>query len=221
MTKKVVRTKLTDDAFVNRVRNLTKRHSADWALLVFDGCVGRSIKEVARLSGRDQSWVQERLDEYAMIEAAGGIPGEGDRGTVPLVGRQDQRREIVKTFAPAKPCAEYVEDYEEQGMEPAVAARLAKAYEATEKALDKGVIKESRDKEKNRFFEVALNPASEWNLKLNNICSDIRSAASALDDAKVNDLKRRETHDRVVAAFEKLEEQIERIHNFHNKHSEV
>jgi hypothetical protein len=177
--------KLSDKEILQRAELLKKRHNSEWAELVYEACVGRSITQLAELIDYSRQWVQERLDEYAMQQA-------GCRPATPLTGGRAERREIINRYAPKSPDEEYVAEYESSGYTPEVASRLARVYEATEVALDRGAIKESVTHERERVREIAT-----------------------LEEAKISDLKKKATRDRIAEAHAKWMEQIERIENFH------
>jgi hypothetical protein len=200
--------KLSDKEILQRAELLKKRHNSEWAELVYEACVGRSITQLAELIDYSRQWVQERLDEYAMQQA-------GCRPATPLTGGRAERREIINRYAPKSPDEEYVAEYESSGYTPEVASRLARVYEATEVALDRGAIKESVTHERERVREIALPQGVEWEMRLRRICGDVKSASATLEEAKISDLKKKATRDRIAEAHAKWMEQIERIENFH------
>jgi hypothetical protein len=201
--------KLSDKEILQRAELLKKRHNSEWAQLIYDACVGRTMGEVARLVGYSGDWVRDRLDEYAINEVVGVATGD------PAIGGQEKREQLIKHYAPKQVDSEYVADYEAAGHTPEVAKRLARVYEAAEVALDSGAIKESVNRERERVREIALPQGVAWEMELRTECNRLKVFAAMLNAAKITDLKKKITRDRIAEAHAKWMEQIERIENFH------
>jgi hypothetical protein len=122
---------------------------------------------------------------------------------------------VIRSHAPEAPDDDYVAEYEAEGHTPEVAKRLARAYEATEKAIDAGVVQESRGKENERLTRIVLPEGTDWTMRLRRACADVALAARLLNDAKMNDLRRADTRKQIAAVHAKWMEQIERIENLH------
>ena len=127
---------------------LKQRQKADVARLVYESCCHREIKEVARLLEQTVNWVHQHLECYAVVFAQGGYhcPNEAAKRPVLQTDREEIRR--VMQYAPNKPDGDYVAGREGEGFTQEVARILALAYEATENALEAGVIQDVFEKKK-------------------------------------------------------------------------
>lgn len=114
----------------------------------------------------------------------------------------------------------YLEHYLEQGHEPAAAIRLAKAEWAAESAVEAGVIKEDVNKRNEKVNRILFpeDAKDTFDLDLKMHIARVKAAASFLDNAKVNYLRRKSTCEMVESANEKWVEQVDRILNLHPNH---
>lgn len=114
----------------------------------------------------------------------------------------------------------YLEHYVEQGHEPAAAVRLAKAEWAAESAVEAGVIKEDVNKRNEKVNRILFpeDAKDTFDIDLKMHIARVKAAASFLDNAKVNFLRRKSTCEMVESANEKWIEQVDRILNFHPNH---
>ena len=98
--------------------------------------------------------------------------------------------------------APYLEHYVQQGHKPAAATRLAKAEWAAEAAVEAGVIKESTNKRKEKVNQILFpkDSADTFELDLKMHMARVRSAAAFLDSAKVRNLRRKSTCEKVAEA---------------------
>ena len=96
----------------------------------------------------------------------------------------------------------YFDHYVQQGHEPAAATRLAKAEWAAEAAVEAGVIKESTNKRKEKVNQILFpkDSADTFELDLKMHMARVRSAAVFLDSAKVRNLRRKSTCEKVAEA---------------------
>ena len=96
----------------------------------------------------------------------------------------------------------YLEHYVEGGHEPAAAVRLAKAKWAAEAAVEAGVIKESTNKRNEKVNQILFpkDSADTFELDLKMHMARVRSAAAFLDSAKVRNLRRKSTCEKVAEA---------------------
>jgi hypothetical protein len=213
--------RLDDKEVVADWRMLGVKHRQGKAAAIRRYCVGRSVKEVARLIDCDPRTVQELLTWSGMqdagmswteaIEGAGIPPPLAESTTVRDV------REVVKAYAPSEPDVATVADYEVQGYSSDVSRRLATAYEATEAAIETGQIRESSDREEQRFLANPKVARTMWGGSLLRICRRVKDSARELDDAKISDLKDATTLQQVMAAHDRWMEQIERLRNLHDE----
>lgn len=222
---------------------LQKRHRMEIAQAVARYCVGHNIRDVADHLGFSDTWINQQL-HYAGVGAAVGdglkllAPQgkSGDKGVDHAVSR------LVKEFAPdvtvklegqggdqkiaaiegkdAKQFEPYLEHYVEQGHEPAAAVRLAKAEWAAESAVEAGVIKEDVNKRNEKVNRILFpeDAKDTFDIDLKMHIARVKAAASFLDNAKVNFLRRKSTCEMVESANEKWIEQVDRILNFHPNH---
>ena len=220
---------------------LQKRHRMEIAQAVARYCVGHKIEEVADRLGYSAKWVTSQLDVAGIASALGSTSCLPLTGSTENVARNDIPR-VLSEFAPsvevklegkggdqkiasvegkdAKQFEPYLEHYVEQGHEPAAAVRLAKAEWAAESAVEAGVIKEDvnkRNEKVNRIlFPEDAKDTFELDLKMH--MARVKAAASFLDNAKVNFLRRKSTCEMVESANEKWVEQVDRILNLHPNH---
>lgn len=208
--------KLADDEVKTRAATLKKRHRSEWCRLVYEASVERSMQEVAELMDYSRKWVADHLKRYALEDASGGGSGQS-----PLVqggegqDTQEQVAHVVKEYAPKEPDEDYIAEYEAAGHTPEVARCLATSYEAGERAIDAGVLKETFTKENERASEIVLPRGADWEMRLRRACADVKSAAGLLDRANIADLKRAATRKQIASAHAAWMEQIERLENFH------
>lgn len=221
---------------------LQKRHRMEIAQAVARYCVGHKMDEVANHLGYSHQWVINQLD-YAGIAAA---IGQGLNKVEPLVGSTNNVAKevprLISEFAPdidvklegkggnqsiaavegkdAKQFQPYLEHYVEQGHEPAAAVRLAKAEWAAESAVEAGVIKEDVNKRNEKVNRILFpeDAKDTFDIDLKMHIARVKAAASFLDNAKVNFLRRKSTCEMVESANEKWVEQVDRILNFHPNH---
>lgn len=223
---------------------LQKRHRMEIAQAVARYCVGHKMDEVGTRLGYSEVWVRTQLD-YAGIAIA--LGGSNKLTPLPITGATDNVAKevprLLSEFAPdikvkleddgkgnqsvasiegkdADQFEPYLDHYLEQGHEPAAATRLAKAEWAAEAAVEAGVIKEDvnkRNEKVNRIlFPDDAKDTFELDLKMH--MARVKAAASFLDNAKVNYLRRKSTCVMVESANEKWVEQVDRILNFHPNH---
>ena len=204
-------TKLEDKRVLERASSLENRHRSEWADLVHDAVVGRTMTELAKLLDRSTQWVSDHLKLYVVNETLG-VRGGNDRNSF----KRDDITMLVQKYRPSKPSQEAIYAFESRGHTPEVAKSLSLARQATEKALRKKAVKESHRQESDRFLEEALPPSTKWHLELSKICSKVRSAIHAIDTANMNDLKRAETRIRLSELHAAWLYQMERIGNFHD-----
>jgi len=114
----------------------------------------------------------------------------------------------------------YLDYYLEQGHEPAAATRLAKAEWAAEAAVEAGIIKEDVNKRNEKVNRILFpeDAKDTFDIDLKMHIARVKAAASFLDNAKVNYLRRKTTCEMVESANEKWVEQVDRILNFHPNH---
>ena len=222
---------------------LQKRHRMEIAQAVARYCIGHKMEEVASRLGYSHQWIAVQLD----CAGIGAAIGQGSNKVGPLVGSTDNvAKEIprlISEFAPsvevklegkggdqkiasvegedAKQFKEiYLDHYLEQGHEPAAAVRLAKAEWAAESAVEAGVIKEDvnkRNEKVNRIlFPDDAKDTFELDLKMH--MARVKSAASFLNNAKVNYLRRKSTCEMVESVNETWSEQVAYVLNFHPNH---
>ena len=61
--------KMSEEGVFAHFTKLQRRYRDDVAEAVRKYCIGRSVKDVARILGRGQSWIQEHLDLSCVNEA--------------------------------------------------------------------------------------------------------------------------------------------------------
>ncbi|KKM85379.1 hypothetical protein LCGC14_1289670 [marine sediment metagenome] len=212
---------MSDDEVLGRAAQLKKRHRSEWCRLVYEASVGRSMQKIADLLGFSRQSIQTHLDQYALESAAG---GGNDHCPLERGGANRDNRaqvaEVIRSHAPAEPDENYVAEYVTEGHTPEVAKRLARVYEATENAIEAGVVQESKGKSDERLTKIVLPQGTDWVMRLRRACADVKSAAGMLDRAKITDLKRAATRNQVAVAHAKWMEQIERLENFHDTFKE-
>ena len=204
-------------------------------------CIGHNVRDVADRIGVSQATIQERLDLFAITQAIG-----GDRQSVtPTEMSVRDVRKIKEQFAPkvvveistakdgsgektissitgkdAEDFSKYVDHYKMEGHKDLVAVRLAEAEWAAESAIEAGVIKEDVNKRNERVNRILFpedgKDTFEIDLKMH--MARVKAAASFLDNAKVNYLRRKSTCEMVESANEKWVEQVDRILNLHPNH---
>lgn len=124
--------KMTDSKLRDKSELLKKKMISETCELIFRASVGRNAQQVADLLNRTVGWIEERLDQYAILDAEGGYKN----GRPPSSFSLHSTKQILTEFAPKNADPEYVAEYESYGFVPKVAKRLAIAYEACENALD-------------------------------------------------------------------------------------
>jgi len=168
---------MTWDQIRNDWAGLQKRHRMEIARAVATYCAGHKMEEVAKELGFTMEWVRQQLDHAGVsIAVEGSIridPSkfEGGFGKDTL---QNQIAKVVRKFGPdvkvklegqggnqsissiegddAEEFEPYLDQYLNDGHEPAAATRLAKAEWAAEEALEAGIFKESTNKRKERIL---------------------------------------------------------------------
>lgn len=226
--------KLSDTEVKSRYDLLTKRHRAELAQLVHDAMIGRTMKQLAKLLDRNVPWISGLLEYYAVVVEQNtsikppekGIknfypPNEGIDSSSNKPPRHTEVKQVVKQFKPEKPSEEEVSRYELDGHTPEAAKCLASASEARDAAMQKGVVRESKTKEKERVANIILPEGTRWDMDLKSLCARVRVAASILDQAKISDLKKAVTAKKVAEVHSLWMEQIERIINFHPDFEEI
>ena len=223
---------------------LQKRHRMEIAQAVARYCVGHKMEEVAKRLGYSYNWIVTQLD-YAGIAVAVGGPNKLD--PLPLTGATDNVAKevprLLSEFAPdikvkleddgkgnqsvaaiegkdAKQFEPYLEHYVEQGHEPAAAVRLAKAEWAAESAVEAGVIKEDVNKRNEKVNRILFpeDAKDTFDIDLKMHMARVKAAASFLNNAKVNYLRRKSTCEMVESANEAWSEQVAYVLNFHPNH---
>ena len=121
---------------------------------------------------------------------------------------------MIANYKPAEPDPADVAMFEQEGFSTPVAETLATSYGAAEIAQEKQAIN-VHDAAGNRV-EVNAPPAVGWDLKLRAICADLMSAARTINDAKMRDLRRPVTAERLAKVHAEWLYQMERIANIHN-----
>lgn len=216
---------------------LQKRHRMEIAQAVARYCVGHKMEEVAQRLGYSGKWLQTQLDYAGIGFALGGT-------NFPLTGSTDNVAKevprLIDEYGPdikasvvgqggtdvkiegkdAEQFQPYLEHYVEQGHEPAAAVRLAKADWAAESAVEAGVIKEDVNKRNEKVNRILFpeDAKDTFDIDLKMHIARVKAAASFLDNAKVNFLRRKSTCEMVESANEKWVEQVDRILNFHPNH---
>lgn len=203
--------KMTDAEVGLHWTGLKKKQRGEVAEAVVAYCKGRSASETGRLLGHDHTWVKEHLQYFAVADASGRRAAPRANGLT-----RDAVRGVVKRHGPEKPDSNYVSDYEAEDHTKEVAQCLASAYEAAEVALDKGTIKEAKEKGDDRVGKLISADRGNWSAKLARVASTVRHAAQVLDNAKVSDLRKAETRKAIAKAHAAWMVQMERIENFHD-----
>jgi hypothetical protein len=221
---------------------LQKRHRMEIAQAVARYCIGHKMKEVADRLGYSQDWLSTQLD-YAGVGIA---LGSDKVGPLKLTGSTDnvakELPRVLNEFAPsvdiklsgggkkhggdqtiaavegddAEEFEPYLNNYLEQGHEPAAATRLAKAEWAAEKAVDAGIIKEDVNKRNERVNRILFptDAKDQWELDFKQHMARVEAASRFLDESKIPFLRRKSTCQRVASVHEKWLEQVERVLNF-------
>jgi len=221
---------------------LQKKHRMEIAERVAMYCIGHKMEEVAERLGYSDNWVRNQLDYAGIGVAVGG--GSTNLTPLPITGATDNVAKevprLISEFAPsvkvkleddgkghqsiasvegddAEQFQPYLDHYVAQGHEPAAAVRLAKAEWAAESAVEAGVIKEDVNKQNQRVNRILFpeDAKDTFDLDLKMHMARVQSAASFLDQAKMNYLRRKSTCEKVAAANEKWTEQVDRILNLH------
>ena len=120
---------------------------------------------------------------------------------------------MIATYKPAEPDPDDVAMFEQEGFSTPVAETLATSYGAAEIAQEQQAIKVP-DATRNQV-EINAPPAVDWDLKLRTICADLMSAARTINDAKMRDLRRPVTAERLARVHAEWLYQMERIVNIH------
>lgn len=218
---------------------LQKRHRGEIAQAVARYCIGHGMREVAEHLGYSLDWLRTQLDVSGISIAAG-----GSENSTPLTGvvgdvSKDVPR-IIKDYRPSvrvkladdgegnqsvdsitgddsDEFEPYLDHYIREGHEPAAATRLAAAEWAGEAAVEAGVIKESRNKRNEKVNKITFPEHDDdtfaMDLKLH--VARVEAAARFLDNAKMSNLRKESTCEKVASAHAKWLEQVERIRNLH------
>ena len=222
---------MTWDQIRNDWAGLQKRHRMEIARAVATYCAGHKMEEVAKELGFTMEWVRQQLDHAGVSIAV-----EGGFGKDTL---QNQIAKVVRKFGPdvkvklegqggnqsissiegddAEEFEPYLDQYLNDGHEPAAATRLAKAEWAAEEALEAGIFKESTNKRKERIVRV-LSPDGEtvkYLIDLNVNAARMNIFCTWLDASKIEDLKRPQTRTIIAKVHDKWREQVDRLRNFH------
>lgn len=205
--------KLTDEEVKVGAERIRSRHADEWAKFIYEATRGRSIHEAAKLIGTDRRRVQLHLSRYAALYSIGGGAERAptSRGGGAVAGPQLDA--VIATYKPAEPDPDDVAMFEQDGFSTPVAETLATSYGAAEIAQEKQAIKVP-DATRNQV-EINAPPAVDWDLKLRTICADLMSAARTINDAKMRDLRRPVTAERLARVHAEWLYQMERIVNIH------
>ena len=206
--------KLTDAEVKVGAERIRSRHADEWAKFIYEATRGRSIHEAAKLVGIDRNNIAIHLKRYAAIYSISGGPGRapeyGGGGAV----SGPQLDAVIANYKPAEPDPADVAMFEQEGFSTEVAETLATSYGAAEIAKKKQAIKVP-DAAGDRV-EINAPPAVGWDLKLRAICADLMSAARTINDAKMRDLRRPVTAERLAKVHAEWLYQMERIANIHD-----
>lgn len=197
---------------------LEKRHRGEIAQAVRKYCEDNQMSDIAEWLGHPISWVRDNLDRSGIAEAVGGRQGDP-----PYEANRSDERAILAKFGPTDSeqnsgeFEPYLEHYQSQGHSDAAAKRLAKAEWAGEAAVEAGVIQETRNKHNEKVNKITFPEHDEdtfaMDLKLHT--ARVEAAARFLDNAKMSNLRKESTCEKVASANVKWLEQVERIRNLH------
>ena len=205
--------KLTDEEVKVGAERIRSRHADEWAKFIYEATRGRSIHEAATLIGTDRRRVRLHLGRYAALYSisGGGDSPPASRGGGAVAGPQLDA--VIANYKPAEPDPDDVAMFEQEGFSTPVAETLATSYGAAEIAQEQQAIKVP-DAARNQV-EINAPPAVGWDLKLRTICADLMSAARTINDAKMRDLRRPVTAERLAKVHAEWLYQMERIANIH------
>lgn len=201
---------------------LKKKHRSEIAQAVARYCIGHSMEELADHLSYSVQWMRAQLDHAGLSEAL-----RGSKDLIPLTGAtSDVSKEVpklIKEYGPTKAEQEsedfepYLDHYKAEGHNDASATRLAKAEWAGEAAVEAGVIKESRNKRNEKVNKITFPEHDEdtFAMDLNLHTARVEAAARFLDNAKMSNLRKESTCEKVASANVKWLEQVERIRNLH------
>lgn len=182
-----------------RIAKTTLSQRADF---VRRAIVGRTVREVADLTGHSVRSIQAWLQVSAVADVTDTAPT-----------RRDVER-VVADHAPEhvedKRGREWVENYEIEGYKPAVAKALARSTIATENAVDRGALKVSKAKS-DAATERIIAPGLGHHMKVRNASGKVRSASRTLDELDLRTFKSRDTAELIAEAHARWLEQIERV----------
>ena len=206
--------KLTDEEVKVGAERIRSRHADEWAKFIYEATRGRSVHEASKLVGTDRQRIRLHLSRYAALcSIGGGVENPPtSRGGGAVAGPQLDA--VIANYKPAEPDPADVAMFEREGFSTPVAETLATSYGAAEIAQEKQAIN-VHDAAGNRV-EVNAPPAVGWDLKLRAICADLMSAARTINDAKMRDLRRPVTAERLAKVHAEWLYQMERIANIHN-----
>ena len=205
--------KLTDEEVKVGAERIRSRHADEWAKFIYEATRGRSIHEASALIGIDRQRVRLHLGRYAALYSIGGGVENppASRGGDAVSGPQLDA--VIANYKPAEPDPDDVAMFEQEGFSTPVAETLATSYGAAEIAQEQQAIKVP-DATRNQV-EINAPPAVGWDLKLRTICADLMSAARTINDAKMRDLRRPVTAERLAKVHAEWLYQMERIVNIH------
>jgi len=213
-------TKLTDKQALTLWSGLEKKHAGERAEAVMDIAVGRSMKEISDLLGYGRDWVREQLDRAGIDRAIGGPAVTPLTGGTRKIPTRDLVSDLIIKHKPLENDSEdfetFVKHYADEGHDPDIANRLAKANWAGEVAIETGEITEAPKQRAGKVKAMLITgDAGQFKLRLQSHMASVRSAARFLDEAKISDLKLARTKKRLRKANANWMEQMERIENFH------
>ena len=205
--------KLTDEEVKVGAERIRSRHADEWAKFIYEATRGRSVHEAAELVGISRHHIVTHLRRYAALYSIGGGTEGAPTGRGGGAVAGPQLDAVIATYKPAEPDPDDVAMFEQEGFSTPVAETLATSYGAAEIAQEKQAIKVP-DATRNQV-EINAPPAVDWDLKLRTICADLMSAARTINDAKMRDLRRSVTAERLAKVHAEWLYQMERIANIH------
>jgi hypothetical protein len=220
--------KMTDDKMILGLWNgLQKEHHMEIAEAVTRYCTGRTAEEVASLLDWSPISVYEHLDLYAIEVATCGSTSRGNHGMGSYAQGNftlDDVRDVIERFAPDENNPEFepfVDNYSMEGHTDEVAKRLARAEWAGEEAVEAGVIQECFKKKEKRAKRLLFpNDDAGFELKLRRHTANVKAATKFFDDAKINQLSRKTTCEKVLLMDAEWVEQVDRIRNLNSSNSD-
>lgn len=189
-------------------RDYVQQHEAE---AIAKYCIGHDIKDVASRLSLSPRTVQRRLELIGVAAAVGGAQ------STPLEARQRETVKLIEQYGPKKQDRDefepYVDHYRQQGYTDAAAERIAKAEWAGEAAADAGAIRETKNKKDEKVNRILFPKDNKdtFDLDLRMHMARVKSAAKFLDDAKVRNLRRKSTCEKVAEADELWRAQAELV----------